>query len=725
MKLKNLLITAFLTLIIGVASARSEAEADKKVAETMAQLSLDEKLGLLHGFGAGKSEYGDKNSKSFGVSALERLSIPEMLMGHGITGTRVGRSKSVNATYFCAPVGIGCSWDTELYKRVGLAMAREMRGLGQDLNLGPTLNIVRHPLGGRSWESYSEDPYLSARMIVPYAQSMQSEGIICGPKHFAANNQERNRFDINNEIDERTLREIYLPAFEAAVKEGGVLNMMGAYNQVNGVNMCHNSYILTDILRKEWGFKGFVLSDFSNGVKSTLEAANAGLNIEMDGMKFYGPKMKIEIENGNLSMDVVDNLVREYLRVLYLFDIDTRERNADNKIHTPEAIALAKEVALASQVLLKNDGILPLDANKKQSIAVIGPNAKYPTEGGAMKQKWYYLQGGGSGRCYYFDGAVVEPFVGISGVVGSDVTLSYAQGSIGSHAAAGKKNAEQTAQMLKTAVDVAKSSDKVILVVGLSGANESEGRDKTSVNLPAVQETLIKKVSEVNKNVVVCVVAGGYVDMSAWEDKVSAIVYVPYCGEQVGNGLADILFGNASPSGKLATTWPKSVKDFPKGSIFTGEGFSKAGVANVYSEGIFVGYRYFDTKKIEPAYPFGYGLSYTTFKYSNLKAKKKGKGYVVTVDVKNTGNYDAKEIAQLYVSDLKSSVERPEKELKGFTKIDLKKGETKTVTFTLDDRSFAYYDVTKKSWIVEPGDFEILVGGSSRGITEEVKISVK
>lgn len=707
----------------------SKEEAAKQVDAVMAELSLEEKVELLHGMGIGQGEFGDDDSPAFGVLGVERLGIPYVYMGHGLTGTRVGRASTITSTYFCTPIGMGCTWDLDLYSDVGTAIAKEMRALGQDLNLGPTVNIIRHPLGGRTWESLSEDPFLSARFIVPYVQAMQQTGIICGPKHFAANNQENNRFDINNVMDERTLREIYLPAFKAAVMEGGALNLMGSYNRLNGTFMCENKFVLTDILRKEWGFEGFVLSDFGNGVRSTLGAADAGLNIEMHAGKYYGEPMIDEIKKGNLTEERVDELLREYLMVVYRMDIPNRERYAGFEIRTQQALDLARKVAQESPVLLKNTSTLPLKASDYKSIAVIGPNAKKDNEGPKLGHKWYYMQGGGSGRTYYFDDAVVEPYTGIAQAVASDTKVVYAQGCLPPHAftqaTRGNKDNPTEKKLIAEAVNTAKSSDMVVLMLGLTGANETEGWDRSSALLPGCQEELIDQVCAVNDNVVAVVAAGSYVDMSKWQDKVKSILFVPYCGEQVGHGIADLLFGKVSPSGKLPFTWVNSIADYPEGSILTGPGYSKTNVSNVYSEGIYVGYRWFDKENIDVLYPFGYGLSYTTFEYSNIKVSKKSKyNYQVTVEVTNTGDFDCDEIAQLYINDVESSFDRPENELKGFAKVSLGKGETKTVTFDLNEESFSYFNPETKAWVVESGDFIISVGKNSRDLCLNKKLTI-
>lgn len=721
-------LLTFNSMIMNGQQMKKTIEVSTQIKTLISQMTLEQKLTLLHGFGSDKNEFGDANVNLFGVRGINNLGIPDVYMGHGLTGVRLGRDTSVYSTYMCAPIGIGCTWNVKLYEEVGAAIAKEMRGLGQDLNLGPTINIIRHPLGGRNWESLSEDPYLTARFIVPYVQAMQTNGIICGPKHFVANNQETSRFDINNVVDERTLREIYLPAFRAAVVEGGALNIMASYNRLNGVFMCQNRLMLTDILRKEWGFDGFVLSDFAYGVRSTLAAANAGLNIEMHGSKFYGDKMMEEVKNGHLGEFSVDSLLYEYLTVVYRMGIPERERSTHYPIHSQSHIDLSRKVAQEAPVLLKNENLLPLHNSKSGTIAVIGPNAKDYKESSQGYHRAYYMQGGGSGRTYYYPGAVVEPVKAIQSAVGFNVNVSYAQGCITPDISITDKarfNEKQNSILIDEAVRVAKSADVVLLFMGLSGYNETEGRDKKSMSLPSCQEQLIEAVNKVNKNVVVIVIAGSSVDMTSWQDKVKAILYVPYCGEQVSNGVADILFGKVSPSGRLPFTWAQSVNDYPKGSILIDEGYGKTGKSNVYSEGIFVGYRWFDKQNIQVVYPFGYGLSYTNFNYGNITLIE-GDDYNYTIEfpVTNEGKCESSEVVQLYVNDVKCSINRPIIELKAFEKISLRSNETKVVRLKLDKEAFSFFDSNTKQWLLEPGEFKVSVGVNSRDLRQSIMLNL-
>ncbi len=699
-------------------SLNSEQFADSIIAK----LSLKQKVALLHGMGGGNSEFGDLDIQFFGIKGNEELGIPPLYMGHGLTGVRSGRDTTIHATYFKTPIAMGCSWDTKLYSEVGTAIAKEMRALGQDLNLGPTLNIIRHPLGGRNWESFSEDPYLTSRMTVPFVKALQSNGIICGPKHFVANNQETNRFDINNELDERTLREIYLPAFKAAVVEGGALNIMGAYNRVNGNYMCHNKYLLDDVLRGEWGFKGFVLSDFAKGVKDTREAVNARMNVEMHRPKFYGEPLVKEVEKGNIKEDQINLLLKDVLRVMDTMKLFGRERY-ENKdlVHSKSHIQLSRKVAQSAPVLLKNEQqILPINPRELGSVAVIGPNAKrFPSVSEKHKDYSYYLQGGGSGRTYYFHNTVVEPYTGLVNTLSKKTKVDYAQGCEPPNLFANntiKSFDDKENQLINEAVAIAKKSETAIIYAGLSGFNETEGWDRLSSSLPGQQNKLIQEVAKVNANTIVVIIAGSYVDVTPWINEVKAVLFVPFCGEQIGNGVADILTGKVSPSGKLPFSWPLSVDDYPENSIFTGGPYTENGKSNHYSEGIFVGYRYFDKNDIKVLYPFGYGLSYTKFDYSNLKIDSNSLPIKVEIDIANEGNVTGEEVVQLYVSDTESTIKKAVNELKAFNKITLEPGSSKTVVFELDEAAFSHYDVTQKKWVVEKGEFVINIGASSRDL---------
>jgi len=716
----------FFTLILQAQESYRDSkciDVEHFINKLMVQLSLEEKVSLLSGMGTSRSEFGDQGVPVFGIKGIPDKGIPDFIMGHGITGVRTGRDMNTHSTFFCTPIALACSWDIDLYGQVGEAIAKEMRGLGQDLNLGPTINIIRHPLGGRNWECLSEDPWLTSCFIVPYVKAMQSNGIICGPKHFVANNQEHNRFNINNVIDERTLREIYLPAFKAAITEGGALNIMCAYNRLNGVFMCQNKHLLTDVLRKEWGFSGFILSDFSNGLRSTLGGICAGLNVEMPGPEFYGEKLLEEVNNGAVSTDQVDTMLYYVFKTMHSVDVFNRPRREHEElVHCPKHQELAAEVARKTPVLLKNENhMLPVDTCKVRSIAVIGPNAKkFETVPVTDKDYAYYLQGGGSGRTYYFPEAVIDPYTGLNKQIGKNITLTYAPGCQTPNIYRRNKLSEENKtdeRLIRNAVLIAEKADLVVLFVGLSGFNESEGWDRESAGLPGFQERLIQEVSLSNPMTIVVLIAGSYVDVSPWINQVKALLYVPYCGEKIGDGIADILLGDVSPSGKLSFSWPKSAEDYPDGSIFTGAPYSESRQSNVYSEGIYVGYRWFDRQNITVQYPFGFGLSYSEFEYRNLVVEERGDFSAdVHLSIKNTGNVKASEICQLYVHDVQSTVDRPLQELKGFVKVDLQPGEEQSVSIHLNKDAFSFFHPEQKEWVAEQGEFEIRVGPNSRDL---------
>ena len=695
----------------------------KEIKELISGMTLDEKIAQLGGMGAIKNEFGDLNVRAFGTKGNSRIRIPDLIMGHGITGVRPGRDTSARATYFCTPFAIASTWDADLYGKVGIAMAKEMRALGQNLNLGPTLNIIRHPLGGRNWECFSEDPYLISRLIVPYVKSMQSNGIISGPKHFMANNQETNRFDINNVVDDRTLNEIYFPAFRAAVEEGGSLNIMASYNRVNGTYMCENKYYLTDILRKKWGFKGFVLSDFSYGVRSTHGSVNAGLNVEMHNTKFYGESLVQAVKNGEIPVERIDELLAEKLYAMFkvgMFD-PTYPTYPKSVIHCDEHQQISLEVARKSPILLKNEGnTLPLTGVKIKSIAVIGPNSVNFTSKNDPNYA-SYLQGGGSGRCYYFYDAIVSPLEGIKRHAGEKHMVSYAGGCMAPNATDTTGNEA----LLHEALSIASTADVVILVAGLSGFNETEGKDRKNAFLPESQIRLIEEITKVNSNIVLVMIAGSYIEFGKWIDRIPAVLFCPYSGEKIGNGIGEILFGKYCPEGKLPFSYPFRAKDYPASSLFSGKEFSSEPVSNVYSEGIYVGYRYFAKQNIDVRYPFGYGLSYTNFEYTDLTIPNTftSDSIQIFMHIRNAGKFKGTEIVQLYISENRPLTDRPVKELKGFTKISLDRGENKTIRFVMKKSDFSCYDPELHAFKVNPGFYTISIGSSSedikaKGVTE-------
>ncbi len=706
----------------------SDVAIEMRVKELLNRMSLEEKVQQLGGMAVrdDNNPFGSSDP-NFGTTGNARLGIPPLIMGHGITGVRAGRNPDVKATYFATPIAIGSSWDPILYGRVGTALAKELRAFGQNLNLGPTLNVIRHPLGGRNWESFSEDPYLISQLIVPFVKAQQTHGIISGPKHFVVNNQEKHRFDINNIVDERALREIYLPGFKAAVVDGGALNVMCAYNRINGTQACEHKRLLTDILRNEWGFRGFVLSDFARAMHSTAPSALAGMNVEMHATKFYGKNLVNAVTQKLVAENVIDQLLSQKLFAMFKVGVfDDFHNYPKSIVHSKEHQEIALEVAQKSPVLLKNNvNLLPLNVKKYKSIAVIGPNAKPFPKLGEIDYA-FYLQGGGSGRNWYKKEALISPFTGIREVIPKRTKISYAAGVKTSNIRENKKLLLQKNEILiKEASELAATTDLVILIVGLSGFDESEGRDRDSARLPGAQETLIRSVVKKNPNSIVINIAGSYVDMSHWIGSVETLLFVPYSGEKIGRAIGQILVGEINPSGKLPFSYPRSPKDYPADSFYEGEAFSKSGVSNHYAESIYVGYRYFDKIGLDVLYPFGYGLNYSKFHYQNLHVKPLTPStFSVHFEIENRSSTAGTDVPQLYISHPTSDVDRPVRELKAFKRVHVGPNNKKEVEFQLNRSAFSYFHPEKRRWTVQDGIHKILLGTSSRDIKIEQTITL-
>jgi beta-glucosidase len=663
-------------------------EVERDIKSLIAQMTLEEKASLCSGL------------DNWHTKPIERLGIPSIRMSDGPHGLRKevpNQRNSVPSTCFPTAVTTASSWDRELIKQLGQALAKECQAEEVDIILGPAINIKRSPLCGRNFEYFSEDPYLSSQLATAYIQAVQSMGVGTSLKHYAANNQEYRRFTIDETIDERTLREIYLSNFEGAVKEGKPWTVMCSYNRVNGILASENKYLLTEILKEEWGFEGFVVSDWG-AVDERVEGIKAGLDLEMPSSYGIGDKKIIEaVKRGELDEKELDQTVERLLKIIFKA-VDNRKRGTtyDKQAHHK----LARKIAGESMVLLKNqDNILPL--KKEGTIAIIGEFAKKPR-----------YQGGGSSHVNptKLDNALEE----IEKLVQGKAKIIYEEGYK-------LETDEMNQELIEKAKEAAKKSDVAIIFAGLPDRYESEGYDRKHMKMPENHNKLIEEVSKVQPNTVVVLSNGSPVEIP-WIDKVKGLLE-SYLGGQAGAGaVADILFGEVNPSGKLAETFPKKLSHNPSYLNFPGEGNKVE-----YREGVFVGYRYYDKKEIEPLFPFGYGLSYTTFEYTDISVDKKEitdkETIEVKVKVKNTGKVKGKEIVQLYVRDVESKVNRPEKELKGFEKIELEPGEEKTVTFKLDKRSFAYYNTEIRDWYVESGEFEILVGKSSKEI--ELKETVK
>jgi len=658
-----------------------------------------------------------------------RLGIPAIKMADGPLGVRnwVGPSARTNAepvltTSFPSGIAIGATWDVELAQRQGQALAQEVKALGRDMILGPTVNINRQPLWGRNFEGYGEDPYLTSRLGVAFIKGVQSEKVIPSVKHFAANNQEFERHRIDEKIDVRALHEIYFPAFKAAVQEAGVWAVMNAYNKVNGQWCAENPFLLTETLQKRWGFQGFVISDWGS-TYSTAPTVAAGMNLEMPGgeamrkwmtttdFKDAGngagwltrEKVLAAVAAGQLTEEAVDDSVRRMLRVMFSAGLFDTTRPGGGEIDTAEQKAVARLAATESIVLLKNEGgALPLGSPKLRSVAVIGPSAAIPRTGG-----------GGSSlvRPRYS----VTALDGIKQAAGAQVKVDYALGVTMQGEDAVNETPEARARLRNEAVELARKADAAIVVVGNSFKLESENFDRPSMDLPSGQDELIEAVAAANKNTIVVIVAGSPVTMTKWIGRVPAVVAAWYGGQEAGHAIGDILFGVQNPSGKLPVTFPKQWPDSPAYGNYPGKNLHVT-----YAEGIYVGYRGFDKRDVEPLFPFGHGLSYTKFDYSGLKISPAkvaaGKQVEVTIEVRNSGSRAGAEIVQLYVHDVKSSVDRPLKELKGFQRVMLNAGEARNVSFTLDESAMSFFSTAKDDWVAEPGAFEVWIGASSRDI---------
>ena len=794
-----------------------------RVDELLQQMTIEEKISMLAGADLWHSV------------PVPRLGIPQFKVTDGPNGAR-GASGNMGPTSVATPVGIalGATWNPDLVEKVGNVLGDELKAKGAHILLAPTVNIHRTPIAGRNFECYSEDPFLSGMLASAYIKGIQSKGVGACIKHFVANDQEFERFSMSSEVDERTLREIYLEPFRIAIRSSNPWSVMSAYNRVNGTYACENNHTLLEILKGEWKYEGIVMSDWFGTYDR--DVPNSGLDLEMPGAPRWMSEehVKRALDDGPLTEEMLDNKVKRLLGVLEKAGLfanhELQPERAENK---PQHRRIIREAAREAIVLLKNDGTLPL--KKVRSIAVIGPNARTAQ----------ILGGGSSSVTPHY---AISPFEGIRNRAGDKIkvetapgcfihktlpapapeTLSTPDGRRGlslslfngtelsgdpmytvittrvqfgwfdksvpnvdqeafslrlegcftpqesgthtlaldavgwgklyldnklliDHSSDSHMGKQITADlqleggkaypikieyywrgnprwrslsfghqppypkdMIAEAVKLAKKCDVVVLVAGLTGEWEAEGFDRVDMKLPGAQDELIERVAKANKNTIVVLNVGSPVEMP-WINKVPAALQLWYDSQEQGNALADILFGDVNPSGKLPTTFPVRLQDNPAYINYPGENGKVR-----YGEGIFVGYRYYDKKEIEPLFPFGHGLSYTTFKYNNLRLSAKSltpnELLKVRVDVTNTGKTAGKEVVQLYVRDIKSSVTRPEKELKAFAKVELAPKQTKTVTFTLDREAFWFFDVTRNEWATEPGDFEILVGASSRDI---------
>jgi beta-glucosidase len=713
-RLSTFALTAMTVLVIVIGSlavtSRSAAQEtkalyldvtqplEKRVEDLLSRMTLEEKLALVHA------------DSKFTSAAIPRLGLPRRWLSDGPHGVRedvgpdtwqpAGRTDDF-ASFMPALIGLAATWNTDLATAYGKVIGEEARQRGKQIMLGPGMNIMRTPLNGRNFEYPGEDPFLSSRMVVNYIRAVQAEDVASCAKHFAANDQEYQRGTINVEMDERALREIYLPPFQAAVQEANVRSVMSAYNKFRGTWCSENDYLLNKVLKEEWGFKGLVMSDWA-GTHSTRGAVLGGLDLEMGtevlpyDRFFLAGAFRDGLKSGEFPMSVLEDKARRNLR--QMLETKSVEGRSPGKLNTKDHQLAARTIAEESMVLLKNQGdALPLELDKVKSIAVIGENAV---------QLQHY--GGGSARIKTF--YEISPLEGILRRVGDKANISF---STGYAEKAGPELADR-------AVLAARNAEVVIYIGGLNHRQyfDAEGIDRKDMKLPYQQDELLTRLVEANPRTVVVMLGGGPYEMGSWLAKAPALLQVWYPGMEGGNALARVLFGDVNPSGKLSCTFPRRLEDSPAHAMGNYPG--KDGTVR-YEEGLLVGYRWFDTKGIEPLFPFGFGLSYTKFEYSGLRLTGGESRGILTAEfeVQNTGTRDGAEIAQLYVQDLKPRLQRPTKELKGFRKVFLKAGEKQTVSIPLNRSAFAFYDPAQRGWAAEKGDFKILIGSSSRDIRLE------
>lgn len=628
------------------------------------------------------------------TKGIERLNIPEVHMYDGTNGIRKTNSNdemgitSENVPATCYPTGsaIGSSWNTDLLQEVGEALGDESNEMDVKLLLGPGINMKRTPLGGRNFEYYSEDPCLTGELGASFINGLQSKGVGASLKHFAGNNQEHEKMVTSSEIDERTLREIYLSAFERIIKKSDPWTVMCSYNLLNGSYTSENEHLLDDILRKEWGYDGVVLSDWT-AVNDRVRGLKAGLDIEMPGPAIYNTNAIIKaVESGEISEEQLNTTVG---RILKFVERVTGEKPAPES--NRDYHALARKAAAESIVLLKNENdILPVQLESTKSIAVIGRFAQKPR-----------IQGAGSAKVTPTQ--VDIPLDEMKKLAGDSVVVDFSEGY--------PEDDSINEEMINESAELAAKSDVAILFVGQPEYAESEMRDLKGIDLPVQQIHLIQAVAAVQPKCIVVTSSGSALAMSPWVQSVPGVIHSWLSGQGMGRAIAEILFGHTNPSGKLSETFPVKLSDNPAYMSIHGENGKL-----IYREGLFTGYRYYDKKELAPQFPFGHGLSYTTFDYKDLKVAQVGNGVKVSFTIKNTGNVKGKEVVQLYVHDEECKWIRPEKELKAFTKIELEPGEKKEISFELEERDFAYYNTKYNRWVAETGYFHISLGSSSRDI---------
>lgn len=741
--MKRIIALGMFSLVLGLSSqAQTPVYLDdtkpieERIEDALSRMTLEEKVAMIHA------------QSKFSSPGVERLGIPDVWMTDGPHGIRPevlwdewdqASWTNDSCVAFPALTCLAATWNPEMALLYGKSIGEEVRFRKKTVLLGPGVNIYRTPLNGRNFEYMGEDPYLAGRMVVPYVQGVQRNGVAVCVKHYALNNHEVNRHTSNIIVDDRALREIYLPAFKAAVQEGKAWAIMGSYNLYKGQYACHNQYLLNDILKGEWGFDGVVVSDWG-GTHNTEQAIKNGLDMEFgswtngltagasnayDSYYMAFPYLKM-IKEGKVGTKELDDKVRRVLRLIYRTEMN---RNRPwGSMNSEEHYAAARRIAEEGIVLLKNDNnVLPINLEQVKKIAVVGENAvKMMTVGGGSSSLKVQRE--------------ISPLDGIKARVGGKAEVVWVRGYVGD--ASGEYNGVVTGQNLKDertpeeliaeAVKVAKESDYVIFIGGLnkSAGQDCEDSDRGGLNLSYGQDDVISALAEANRNLVVVNISGNAIAMP-WVNEVPAIVQDWYIGSEAGNALASILMGDANPSGKLPFTFPVKLEDNSAHALGEFVYERSNDIIDVkYNESIFVGYRWADKqKKVKPLFPFGHGLSYTTFAYGKATADKKEMGaddvLSITVPITNTGSREGAEIVQLYISDLKSSLPRPVKELKGFQKVKLAPGETKNVTFTVAKDALSYYDDALQDWVVEPGKFEAIVAASATDIKSKISFSVK
>ena len=707
---------------------KEDAKMEKRIEKLIRRMTLEEKVGLLHG-----------NSK-FYVSGVERLGIPEWSLSDGPHGVRAEINRhnwayagwtTDSSTYFPTGTAFAAAWNPELAYHRGEVLGEEARWRKKDVLLGPGVNIIRSPLCGRNFEYLSEDPYMNSVLAVAYIKGLQSRDVACSVKHFALNNQETNRTSVDVACSERALREIYLPAFKAAVQEGGALTVMAAYNKFRGAYCAENEYLARKILRDEWGFDGVYVTDWG-AAHSTVPSMKAGLDLEMGTMIekyedwYYANPLIEAVRSGEIPESLVDEKVADVLRVMIRTKVlDPKKRFGPGSINTKEHQQATYDAAAESIVLLKNRGnLLPLDLSNVRSVAVIGDNATRKHSNGGLSSEIKALY-------------EVTPLEAIQAKWGDKMEIRFAQGyeklstfvegsnngqSSGSFSA--RANDDDT--LLKEAVELARKSDIALLFCGLNHDYDTESFDRKDMELPYGQVELIQEVVKANPRTVVVMIAGSPLNMAAVDICSPAIVWAWFNGMEGGNALVDVLSGKVNPSGRMPFTTPISLDQSPAHALGN---FPGRDLKVNYEEDILVGYRWFDTKGLPVLYPFGYGLSYTTFDYAGLRTDKEVYGQDDTIratfTLANTGDRTGGEVAQLYVSDPVCSVLRPVKELKGFRKVFLKPGERKEVTIEVPVSSLAFYSEAQGKFVVEPGEFVIQVGASVSDIKQTARIRVE